>query len=167
MTKLNQLLACAVVSLTSIATVSGCAVSSPIQPAKSSRSGFDGSIYPGKTTDLSPGTPGNEQYRVFEQGATGFVPLQAVRETAEQRAEEFCKHSGRAVEAIQERDSTHFPLPGKFPRVEIIFDCIETPTSGGSNPKYSKILELKGLLDNGALTQAEFDQEKAKILSQP
>jgi len=33
--------------------------------------------------------------------------------------------------------------------------------------KYDQIAKLKQLLDSGALTQAEFDREKAKVLGQP
>jgi hypothetical protein len=160
----------AAIALASILVIAGCAVSSPIEPAKTSKSRFDSALlYKGKTTVVGPGTPGNVQYRVFEQGATGFVPLQAVRETAEQRAQEFCGRKGRTMEAVTERDSTHIPAPGKFPRVEIVFDCIVVPpvNADSEDPKYTKLRDLKGLLDSGALTQAEFDREKAKILNQP
>ena len=34
-----------------------------------------------------------------------------------------------------------------------------------SGDKYAQLEELKGLLDSGTLTQAEFDAEKQKILS--
>ena len=34
-----------------------------------------------------------------------------------------------------------------------------------SSDKYAQLEELKGLLDSGTLTQAEFDAEKQKILS--
>jgi Short C-terminal domain len=160
----------AAIALASIVGLVGCAISSPIEPAKTSKSRFDSALlYKGKTTIVGPGTPGSEQYRVFEQGATGFVPLQAVRETAEQRAQEFCRGKGLSMESITERDSTHIPAPGKFPRVEIVFDCIAIPPVRAENedPKYTKLRDLKRLLDSGALTQAEFDREKAKILSQP
>jgi len=35
-------------------------------------------------------TPGVEAFRVFNQGATGFVSLEANREDARNRANEFC-----------------------------------------------------------------------------
>jgi Short C-terminal domain len=47
------------------------------------------------------------------------------------------------------------------------------PTQGpianiaADNPKYTKLMNLKNMLDGGVITQAEFDAEKAKILGQP
>ena len=153
--------------LLSTILIAGCSSSPPILPAASSKSGFEGSVYTGETT-VSAGTPGATQYRVFEQGATGFVPVSACRAGAEQRADEFCKRKGLTMEVISDRHSTHVPLPGKFPRVELIFDCIpgvRTQTAGDS--KYSKLANLKKLLDDGTLSQAEFDREKAKVLNAP
>jgi hypothetical protein len=37
----------------------------PIQPAASSKSGFDGAVYKGTTVTVAFGVPGAEQYRVF------------------------------------------------------------------------------------------------------
>ena len=60
---------------------------------------------------------------------------------------------------------------GNFPRIEIVFECIQPQVSEhapeSTDPKYAKLLELKKLLDSGVLTKAEFDSEKAKILKQP
>lgn len=39
------------------------------------------------------------------------------------------------------------------------------PTAGGGQDVVSRLTELKGLLDAGVLTQAEFDAAKAKVLS--
>jgi hypothetical protein len=38
-------------------------------------------------------------------------------------------------------------------------------TSSGNTDNIDKLLKLKSLLDSGALTQAEFEKEKSKILS--
>lgn len=35
------------------------------------------------------------------------------------------------------------------------------------DPNYTKLVNLKKLLDSGVITKAEFDAEKAKILSRP
>lgn len=57
---------------------------------------------------------------------------------------------------------------GNFPRIEIVFDCVEaSATTSGEDQKYTKLANLKKLLDSGALTQAEFESEKAKVLNQP
>jgi hypothetical protein len=51
--------------------LSACSVTSPVQPAASSKSGFEGAAYKGQTVTVSPGTPGATAYRVFQQGASG------------------------------------------------------------------------------------------------
>jgi hypothetical protein len=120
---------------------------------------------------ISAGTPGSETYRVFNQAATGFTSLQSVREDTEQRATAFCDRKGKVMESVRETTSTPPYILGNFPRIEIVFDCVEKPTftasSTGEDPKYTKLVNLKKLLDGGIITQAEFDREKAKILGQP
>jgi hypothetical protein len=149
----------------------GCSVTSPIQPASSSKSAFEGAVYKGETVTVSAGTPGSEAYRVFNQGATGFVSLQSVRDDAEQRAKDFCDRKGRAMESLRETTATPPYILGNFPRVEIVFDCVDRPTAvepaTGDDPKYTKLVNLKKLLDAHVITQDEFDREKAKILNQP
>src|SRR5690242_7632851 len=105
--------------------VTGCAVTSPIQPAVSSKSGYEGAVYKGKTAEVNPGIPGNPTYRVFIQGATGFVSMQSVRDDAEQRATAFCDRKGKAMESITETTATPPYVLGNFPRIEIVFACID------------------------------------------
>jgi hypothetical protein len=166
----------AATALTSLASalsflLSGCAVTSPIQPASSSKSAFEGAVFKGETVTVGPGTPGQEAYRVFIQGATGFVSMQAVRDDAEQRAKDFCDRKGKAMESIRETTATPPYILGNFPRIEIVFDCVDRPAAvgptAGDDPKYTKLVNLKKLLDAGVITQDEFDREKAKILDQP
>lgn len=45
-----------------------------------------------------------------------------------------------------------------------IVDCIKQETTIVKVDKYSQLIKLKQLLDNGALTQEEFDSEKKKLL---
>jgi hypothetical protein len=148
----------------------GCAVSTPIQPASTSKSGFEGAVYKGETVKTGTGTSGNEAYRVFIQGATGFVSIQSVRDDAEQRAKEFCGRKGLAMESLTETTATPPYVLGNFPRVEIVFDCITAAPASAAptgDDKYTKLINLKKLLDSGVLTQEEFDREKAKTLNQP
>jgi hypothetical protein len=114
--------------------------------------------------------PGREAYRVFQQGATGFVSIQSVRDDAEQRANDFCKRkTGGVMESMQETTANPPFILGNFSRIEIVFDCVpnvESAAAAGDDPEYTKLVKLKKLLDDGVITQAEFDTEKAKILSQ-
>jgi hypothetical protein len=60
-------------------------------------------------------------YRVYQRGGSGFVPVNAVRNAAEERAEAFARRQGRGMVILGEESGGNFPLPGSFPRVEIIF----------------------------------------------
>jgi hypothetical protein len=114
--------------------------------------------------------PGVEEYRVFQEGSTGFVSIQSVRSDAEQRAMAFCDGTGKTMLSLRETTATPPYILGNFPRVEIIFGCVDKPSPGSSTAdgtKYKKLVELKKLLDSSVLTQQEFEQEKAKILNQP
>jgi hypothetical protein len=148
-----------------------CATSSTIQPANKSKSGFDGAVYGGEEKVVSEDTSGSERYRVFEQGATGFVSLQSVREGAEQRANDFCQKQGKWAKTLTEQTSKPPHILGNFPRVELVFVCAEKANAANAgtpsnfeDQKYIKLSNLKKLLDSGAITQQEFEQEKAKIL---
>lgn len=73
------------------------------------------------------------------------------------------------MESVQETTASPPYILANFPRIEIVFDCVQSPLAHqtGDDPKYAKLMNLKKLLDGGVITQAEFDSEKAKILSQP
>ena len=153
------------------ALLASCAGTSSIQPANSSKSGFDGAVFGGEIAVLTSGTPGVESYRLFQQGATGFVSLETVRASTEKRATDYCARSGARMRTLSERTSTPPHILGNFPRVEIVFECAavalgSATTDSGNERKYQKLAELKALLDDGALTQSEFDREKEKILSE-
>jgi hypothetical protein len=47
----------AAIVLINIMPLDGCSMTSPIQPASSSKSGFDGAAYKGATVTASSGTP--------------------------------------------------------------------------------------------------------------
>ncbi len=151
--------------------LSGCAVTSTIQPVASSKSQFEGAAYGGESVTVTDNTPGIEDFRIFHQGATGFVSIQSVRYDAEQRATEFCDRNGKALKVLHETTSKPPYILGNFPRVELIFECVEKPPSNQvpatDDSKYKKLFTIKKLLDNGVLTQKEFEREKSKILSQP
>jgi hypothetical protein len=152
--------------------LSACSVTAPVQPAADSKSGFERAGYKGATaTTLGRGTPGETQYRVFQQGASGFVSITTVRNEAEKRAIDFCDRKGKAMESITETTSYPPYVPGSFPSAEIVFDCVDqaSPPSIVLTPaeRDAEVQRLKHLMDIGILTQAEFDREKAKVLGAP
>ena len=147
-----------------------CASSSTIQPASTSKSGFEGAAYKGEEKVVAQDASGAERYRVFEQGATGFVSLQSVRETAEERATQFCDKQGKWAKTLTEHTSTPPHILGNFPRVELIFVCADKTSTAGSSTfedqRYIKLTNLKKLLDSGVITKEEFEREKAKIFAE-
>jgi hypothetical protein len=137
-------------------------------PASTSKSGFDGAVYSGTTVELDKPTPGEETYRLFQQGATGFVSVANVREGVEELATKHCSRKGKVLRPIQETTSSPPHILGNYPRVEWLFECVTTPTTTSKGTegadKLSQLERLKKLLDSGALTQTEFEREKGKVL---
>ncbi len=149
----------------------GCSKMSKIEKASEGKSHFEGAAYQGKESYKSNRRITGEQYRVFHQAATGFVSIESIRQSAEGRANKFCRNLGanKKMFTISEHTSPRAPLPGNFPRIEIVFTCVDKkPNSNNSsqrNNKYGELSTIKELLDNGTLTQQEFNREKRKILS--
>ena len=74
------------------------------------------------------------------------------------------------MHGLVERASKPPYILGNFPKLELVFECVNKP--GASNSvavasKYDRLEALKRLLDNGTLTQQEFDEEKTKVLAGP
>lgn len=148
-----------------------CGQTSAIQATDKSKSHFADAVFKGETVVLRQPTQGGEQFRLFQQGATGYVSLQSVRDDVDLRAVQFCDRKGQTMNALQETTSTPPYIFGNFPRAELVFECVAkaapTGTPQPEDVKFTKLNNLKKLLDSGALTQAEFEQEKKKVLSQP
>jgi hypothetical protein len=147
-----------------------CATSSTIQPADRSKSGFEGAVYPGELHVVAEDKTGAQRYRVFEQGATGFVSVQSVRDDVEQRASSFCEKDGAVAKTLTEQTSKPPHILGNFPRVEVVFVCVPKPNlaapSSFQDETYIKLSNLKKLLDQSVITKEEFEAQKARILGE-
>ena len=154
--------------LSVVTTVGGCANTTAVLLATSSKSEFESAVYSGETVQLERQTPAAEVFRVFQQGATGFVSVANVREGVEEIATKHCARKGKTVSPIQETTSKPPHILGNFPRVEWLFECVDAarPATApqADSDKLDQLERLKKLLDSGALTQQEFEKEKAKIL---
>ena len=148
--------------------LAGCASNPPVQPASGSKSQFEGAVYAGEVAQLEKPTPGAEVYRAFYQGGSSFISVSSVRETVEDMASKQCSRNGKTPRPLQETTSKPPHVLGNFPRVEWLFECANAiPSSAAGSAgadKFGQIERLKRLLDSGALTQQEFDREKAKLL---
>ena len=80
-----------VVLTTVTVLLAGCSMTPFIQKAADSKSEFEDAVYKGETVDIGQDNSGAERYRVFAQGATGFVPQSATKSNAEERANKFCE----------------------------------------------------------------------------
>lgn len=157
--------------MTIAATFCGCANTTAVLPASASKSEFLGAVYSGETVQLENQTPGAEVFRMFQQGATGFVSVAEVRADVEVAATKHCARKGKTVRPIQETASKPPHILGNFPRVEWLFECVDAPQTTMAprieSDKLGQIERMKKLLDSGALTQQEFEREKAKVLASP
>jgi hypothetical protein len=165
LTTQNKLMA---LYLAALCLISGCSSTTPIQRADQSESGF-GAIYNGHTSILRDDIPDSEAYRVFNKGASGFVPLTAVRGSTETRAADFCEQKSKVVEVLRATTSVSPHVLGNFPRYEIVFTCVASstpPSTASKSDSYAELRELKALLDDGAISHEEYEKEKAEILAQ-
>ena len=145
-------------------SLEGCATSSPIQQFSESQSSFN---EPPKL--ISHEFPAQDIYRIYHRAATGFVSIQSIRQAAEQRASQFAARQGKSFVVLGEQISQPPYILGNFPRIEIVFALIEPGDNSSPLPardKYQRLERLKNLLDDGALTQDEYDREKERLLSE-
>lgn len=150
-------------------TLGGCSTQPIIQKVSEGTSGFEGAFYQGEIHIVNKEFPISEQYRIYEKGASGFVSLSALEDDAKQRAKDFCNEQNKVMKIIQFQTSPSFFYPGNFPRIEITFVCVDRPNAVASSNYdvlYTKLNNLKKLLDNNVITKEEFEKQKAKILNQ-
>ena len=103
-----------------VVALAGCATSSPIQRYGESSSSFR---HPPKL--ISHNYPQENIYRIYHRASTGFTPIQALRQTAEQRAEDFARRQGKSFVVLGEQISHPPYILGNFPRIEIVFALID------------------------------------------
>lgn len=163
------------IMIAGVIILSGCGSSAPIQRVGNSQSHF-GAASKGLTTIMHTDTSGATQYRVFSQGNSGLVPISAERRDGMQRASEFCEQVNKVARPLSEQMSTPPYTYGNLPRVEITFICVKRDASAVSpsashaethGDVYIRTTELQRLLEEGVITQRDFDTEMAKILDRP
>ncbi|MFC7300291.1 SHOCT domain-containing protein [Cognatiluteimonas weifangensis] len=115
---------------------------------------------------------GPDSYLIMRTGKTGFVSSSSLQKKAYEEASQFCQSKSLVMQTISMTSKRARPLGG-FPEATLRFRCVgqagsasQSAPTPGSGDKYIQLERLKGLLDSGALTQDEFDREKAKILAQ-
>jgi hypothetical protein len=155
---------CIILSLAIICA--GCAArDSGVLLAKDSKSLFDDASCSYETKTISEDLTGSEQYRIYEQGSSGFVPPSALREDIERQATKFCENKGKILKVLKETNPPF--VMGCFPKAELIFVCVPKQEPFNYEDKlYIQLSNLKKLLDEGIITKEEFEMQKSKILNQ-
>ena len=149
----------------------GCSSMSPIEKESESKSHFEDAVFKGRDFYVSPKEIEGERYRIYHQASTGFSGTGGIRRTATQRAIRFCQDlDNKRMVTVSEHTAAPPYILGNFPRIEIIFVCVEdsapTPSARAATDKYDRIVKVKELFDSGALTRDEFEEEKKKILAE-
>ena len=111
-----------ILMLVGVSLLPGCAYESPVERYSESRSYFNK-----PTPIMSHNIPEKDIYRVFVQGATGYVPVSSCRSYAEERAEQFCARIGKGMMVLGQQQSNPIPYPFNFPKAEIVFAAIDKP----------------------------------------
>ena len=155
--------------------LAACGPNMPIQRVSNSQSHF-GSSAKGLITIMHADTSGAAQYRVFSEGGSVLVPISEVRLDDQRRADKFCDQKNGVVRALSENMSTPPYTLANLPKVEIVFVCVtrENPATLQSTAPanvrgdvYIRTTELQRLLDEGVITQKDFDTEMTMILNHP
>jgi hypothetical protein len=151
--------------------LSSCARISQIEKADESESHFKNVVYKGKDFYQSDEEVFGEKYRIFHQASTGFSGTSGIRRSAVDRANKFCQDLDHDKKMITLSEHTADPpyILGNFPRIEIIFACVDKDNKDIGKvelDKYDSLRKAKELLESGALTEKEFKIEKDKILNQ-
>lgn len=76
---------------------------------------------------MSHNYPSANIYRIYQRGSTGFIPISTLREELEARATSFCDRQGKGMVVLGEKISPPPYILGNFPRIEIVFACIDKP----------------------------------------
>ncbi|QWD91627.1 hypothetical protein [Polynucleobacter sp. MWH-Braz-FAM2G] len=147
------------ISILGLLVLQGCASAPPVQNAATTKSYFDGAAYPGQIYNLSDDKTGAEQYRVFSQGSTGFVSIASVQSNAEGRAKDFCSREQKTIKVLQQQTSTPPHVLGNFPRVELVFICVDKSVLSEQKARISS--DIKSSQGD---VSATMDQGKQKCL---
>lgn len=153
------------------AVVIGCSSMSPIEKESEGKSYFEDAVYKGRDFYVSPQEIEGERYRIYHRASTGFSGTGGIRRTATQRANRFCQDLGKKrMLTVSEHAAAPPYILGNFPRIEIIFVCVDETIAQSSakaaTDKYDRIVKIKELYDSGALSKDEFEAEKKKILAE-
>lgn len=136
---------------------------------------------------------GKETYMVSRQAATGFSGSGTLKAEAFQEATTYCESQSKSLQVVSTHEAMPPYILANFPKAEIQFMCLSPndielsrpklkkeadtvievkrdrpikPETGVKNDLYSELLKLDDLKKRGILSEAEFDAQKKKLLSE-
>ncbi|NOX14768.1 MAG: SHOCT domain-containing protein [Epsilonproteobacteria bacterium] len=126
----------------------------------------------------------NERRHVASESISKWTSVKESRKVAMRKAEAYCAKTNGKMIVMKEHIANLPYLINHYPRVELSFVCHdinekvahvskksmpvyhEAPKTTVIKEKYKNLVFLKKLLDDGTLTQKEFDSEKKKLLEE-
>jgi hypothetical protein len=136
-------------------------------------------LMPGVAVAKEPTQIGGGKYMLSDQNFTIFGSSDKIVAKLMKQAEEFCQgQSGKEAFMLESDGAEAIPgtinNSGRLQQAArgatgtVYFQCgapEQVTSSSASSATYENLSKLKALLDSGAITQAEYDAEKQKLLS--
>jgi hypothetical protein len=82
---------------------------------------------------------GNDTYKIFKQGSTGFVGSDKIKSDVTLEASKYCADKGKSLQVVSVIEGSPPYILGNFPKAEIQFRCAD-----------SKELQLTGMTTESA-----------------
>ena len=89
---------------------------------------------------------GNDTYKIFKQGSTGFVGSDKIKSDVTLEASKYCADKGKSLQVVNVIEGSPPYILGNFPKAEVQFRCVDP-----------KDVQLTGMTADGS-TQATFGE---------
>ena len=77
----------------------------------------------GTNTGVQP--LGNDTFKIFKQGSSGFVGSDKIRSDVELQASQYCAQQGKSMQVINVITGQPPYIFGNFPKAEVQFRCVD------------------------------------------
>jgi hypothetical protein len=122
---------------------------------------------------------GQDTFKILKRGSSGLTNSETVKADAMIQASEYCGKQKKSLKVISVLLGSPPYISGNYPKAELQFKCLDpsdpelnpTPENASTEPVrssgdyYTELRRLKSLLNDGIITQEEFDAKKKKILA--
>ena len=136
---------------------------------------------------------GQDTFMVSRQAATGFSGSGKLKAEAFQEASQYCEKLGKSLQVVSTHEASPPYILANFPKAEIQFMCLDAKDAELNRPKlrkeadtvievkkdirtkdesvkhkdvYAELIKLDDLRKKGIISEAEFAEQKKKLLSE-